>query len=231
MIAQNEVVARRFDRYGPIVEPHVVVETQAGGRHESRDGLRRAIFVGRLIPLKGLRLAIAGLAKAPSWRLQVVGDGPERRRCQRVARRYGVADRVNFRGQLSRSETLRAMEGADVLIHASFHEGAPWAVAEALSAGLRVVCLDSAGCASLADRSAVAVHAGPAMPRRISQALDEAFVAPGPSSRWGRGRLPELLSTWYGVSGPPITGAARGHQRRFLSRQESMPTKPSGMLT
>jgi glycosyltransferase involved in cell wall biosynthesis len=106
-----------------------------------------AVYAGRLVPMKGVHLAIAAIAKLPpAWRLLVVGDGPERARLEALARTLNVADRVEFRGNVAREEVLRIFrDQADVLLFPSLHDEAGMVVAEAIAVGLPVVCLAVGG--------------------------------------------------------------------------------------
>ena len=105
-----------------------------------------ALFAGRLLPWKGLSLALRALELGPDWRLVVFGSGPDLGRLRRLAHRYGVAHRAEFRGWQPREEVLRAMrDEANVLLFPSLHDEAGWVVAEALACGLPVVCLDHGG--------------------------------------------------------------------------------------
>lgn len=122
---------------------------------------RTALFAGRLVPLKGVALALDALALLPGWRLLVAGDGPDRRRLRRRAERLGVTDRVRFLGWLPRRELLRAMrDDASVFLFPSLHDEAGWSVVEALGQGLPVVCLDRGGPPLLTGRAGVIVSAG-----------------------------------------------------------------------
>jgi glycosyltransferase involved in cell wall biosynthesis len=104
------------------------------------------LYVGRLLPLKGVSLAIRALPLLPGWKLIICGDGPDRRRLQRQARRSGVTERVRFLGRLAREDARRLMkESADVLILPSYHDEGGFVVVEALAAGTPVVCLDRGG--------------------------------------------------------------------------------------
>jgi glycosyltransferase involved in cell wall biosynthesis len=104
------------------------------------------LFAGRHVAWKGLDLAIEALALMPGWRLIACGDGDQTRRLQQLARRRGVAGRVEFRGWTDRNEVLRLMrEEADVLVFPSLHDEGGWTVAEAVAMGLPVVCLDRGG--------------------------------------------------------------------------------------
>jgi glycosyltransferase involved in cell wall biosynthesis len=163
------------------------------------DGSRVAVFVARLIPWKGLLLAVESLSHAPGWRLVVLGDGPDRDRALALARRLGVADRLEFRGNVPRQDVFAAFRAADALLFPSFHDSAPWSVGEAASLGCPVICLDAGGPSRQAGRNAHVVPMRPeeSLAERIGEALN---------SLPGRGiaddhllaeRLPGLLKAWY----------------------------------
>ncbi len=77
----------------------------------------------------------------------IIGDGPERKRLEQLARQLGVAEAVKFWGWLPRSEALERLAGCDVLIHPSLHESGGCVCLEAMGAGRPVVCLDLGGSA------------------------------------------------------------------------------------
>ncbi len=100
-----------------------------------------AIFVGRYWPLKGLELAIAGLAEASrlgasGLRLWVLGDG-DVPRYEALAARAGVADRVRFFGM--RSDIERYYQASDVLVLPTLCETFCRAAYEAAATSLPVV--------------------------------------------------------------------------------------------
>lgn len=53
-------------------------------------------YAGRLVPEKGVDVALQALASVPGARLRVAGSGPEAEFLRVVAEHYGVADRVQF---------------------------------------------------------------------------------------------------------------------------------------
>jgi glycosyltransferase involved in cell wall biosynthesis len=133
------------------VFPHVVLEegsvSQFSPRFEPEgphDG-RVALYAGRLLPWKGIALAIRALSLLPEWRLLVCGTGPDERRLRDIASRAGVADRATFLGWLPRDELLQLMRESDVFLFPSLHDEGGWVIAEALACGLPVVCLDRGG--------------------------------------------------------------------------------------
>jgi colanic acid/amylovoran biosynthesis glycosyltransferase len=123
-----------------------------GGRPEDY----RLLFVGRLVPYKGLDLAIHALATlveeadlAPT--LTVIGEGPARREWEALAGSLGVAELIEFRGSQPRRAVLAALNEADVLVApsrtsaAGQAEGLGNVVKEALAVGLEVAVSDNGG--------------------------------------------------------------------------------------
>lgn len=85
----------------------------------------------------------AGLPGDRDWRLWLVGEGPERSACERLAARRGVADRVRFLGfQADPAPLYRA---ADIAVHASREEALSNFLIEAQSHGLPAVACAALG--------------------------------------------------------------------------------------
>jgi len=109
-------------------------------------GPLRFLFVGNLVALKGIDLALAALHTSKSdGRFTIVGDGPFRATCQRLASRLGLAGRVQFTGRKPRSEVLRMYRDYDVVLFPSLHDTGGYAVLEGMASGLPVICLDCGG--------------------------------------------------------------------------------------
>lgn len=107
------------------------------------------LYVGRLVPWKGLHLGLRALAalgeKRSAVRLTVIGSGYDARRLKRVADRLNVADRVTWIPWMPREALLRMLPDFDLFLFPSLHDSGGMAVLEALSSGLPVVCLDLGG--------------------------------------------------------------------------------------
>jgi glycosyltransferase involved in cell wall biosynthesis len=153
---------------------HVALEPSLKADQAPRTPTKRMLYAGRLIPWKGLALAIRALVYLPDWTLLICGEGRDEPRLRRVARRWAVEDRVRFLGVLPRDEVRSLMRsGADVFAFPSLREDAGWAVGEAIAAGLPVVCIDRGGPAAMAG-VAVPVSGLRATIRGFARAVEEA---------------------------------------------------------
>jgi glycosyltransferase involved in cell wall biosynthesis len=121
------------------------------GRFSRPVGTRpfRAVSVGELLHWKGFELGIRAFAQLhsqlPDAQYWLLGNGPEKARLQKIACQLGVEDAVVFWGELPRPHALEKLAECDVLLHPSLHDSGGWACAEAMAAGLPVICLDLGG--------------------------------------------------------------------------------------
>jgi GalNAc-alpha-(1->4)-GalNAc-alpha-(1->3)-diNAcBac-PP-undecaprenol alpha-1,4-N-acetyl-D-galactosaminyltransferase len=102
---------------------------------------RRLVSMGRLVPLKQFDLLIevfASLAaRHPQWSLVVLGEGPQRRRLERLAAELGVESRVCLPGAVSNPGVL--LRDCGVFVLTSRYEGFPNALCEAMACGVPAV--------------------------------------------------------------------------------------------
>jgi glycosyltransferase involved in cell wall biosynthesis len=189
VLAQNVETAARIHTHGrlQVLSNASAVEVDSVSLPaRRRDDL---VFVGRLIPLKGLRLAVRALRylRHEGSLLRVLGDGPERSRVERLARRWGVADRIRFEGFVPRPRLLEIVAGAGALLYPALHDEASWSTAEALALGTPVVCL---------------AHGGPAELTRLWPGSPSEVVTPGTPSETAR-RLSAAVDRLLDAA-PPI---------------------------
>lgn len=100
----------------------------------------RLIYIGRLAPAKGLLETIEALRIARSRgvaaRLVLAGSGPEEPRLRQYARDAGLTREVAFVGPAYGSHKAALLAQADVLSLASYSEGLPYSLLEAMAAGV-----------------------------------------------------------------------------------------------
>lgn len=109
----------------------------------------RVLSVGDLLHLKGYELGLKAFAlfhdQFPSSEYWLIGEGPERKRLEKLAREVGVADSVAFWGRMPRSSVLEKLGHCDVFLHPTLHDSGGWASVEAMAAGRPVICLELGG--------------------------------------------------------------------------------------
>lgn len=113
----------------------------------------RFLSVGNLLHLKGYHLSLKafargqarGQASVPGCEYWIIGDGPERRALEREAARLNIEKQVKFLGQLPRQQVLEMLASCDVFLHPGLHDSGAIVCAEAMGAGLPVICLDLGG--------------------------------------------------------------------------------------
>ncbi|MEK6669696.1 MAG: glycosyltransferase family 4 protein [Pseudomonadota bacterium] len=140
------------------------------------------LFAGRLIPFKGLHLALPAIAEAvrqgADVRLVAVGDGPLRDFLLAQAARLGLGDRFDLRDRIPQAELMDLYLDSDAFLFPSLHDSGGTVVLEALSRGLPVICLDLGGPACFVDDACgVVVSTQGRSQAELVMALADAVVA------------------------------------------------------
>ncbi len=213
-VALNGVVRDRFEPHAHRLEvrPNVAIDTaeleaSTGGVVASGEtGAERpyrAVFAGRLLAWKGLRLALEALARpeAARWTLDVFGEGPFADEARHQVVRLGLADRVRFRDRIPRDELLAEVAAADAMLHPSMHDSSPWSVGEAVMVGTPVVCLDYAGPAAIiGETGGVAVPISGDVPGALARALAQVEGTRVTTDEWSSDQVRPLLNRWYAMA-------------------------------
>lgn len=103
----------------------VIINVGSLGGHKNQQGLIRAF---------------GALNLNKRWRLDFVGDGPDRTRLEVLSESLGLVDRVRFLGK--RDDVGKLLQQARIFAFSSLTEGFPNALAEALSAGCACLSYD-----------------------------------------------------------------------------------------
>jgi colanic acid/amylovoran biosynthesis glycosyltransferase len=107
-------------------------------------GVIRVVCTGRMVAAKGHRILLEALAaaakplaaKGMSVTCVLIGDGPERLALEALSRQLGMEDSIRFAGAQAHGETLAKVAEADIFVLASFAEGLPVALMEAMALGV-----------------------------------------------------------------------------------------------
>lgn len=113
-----------------------------------RGDVLRILWVGRLLPRKGLPLALEALSKLHDrvkFRFTILGDGPIGATLEDSLNRYGLKDRVDWLGQVGWEVVREHYESNDVFLFCSLRESFGAQLLEAMAYGLAIIALDHQG--------------------------------------------------------------------------------------
>lgn len=151
------------------------------------------LYVGRLVPEKGLRELVAAArslcAQRPRLRLVLLGQGPMHDELTDVAAGSDALP-IDLPGALPPIDVARWMTAADIVTLPSYSEGHPNVIVEALACGRPVVATPVGGIPEVVDDdSAILVPArdSGALATGLAQALDRPWDEAALSQRFSRG--------------------------------------------
>ncbi len=118
----------------------------ASGRNERNGDEKTILYVGVLVPRKGVHFLLSAFAQVsaqmPSAKLWVIGKAEDveyANGLRKQAERLGVDGRVSFMGTMPQRKLAEHMVEADVFILPTQSEGLPRVVFEAMAAGMPVI--------------------------------------------------------------------------------------------
>ncbi len=102
---------------------------------------RTVTFIGNLTANKSVDTIIRAISeiKNPCVKLRIIGNGSELNHLKNLTDQYGLNDRVEFIGQIPHTQIPSYLKNSDILVLASYSEGMPNVVLEAMAAGVPVV--------------------------------------------------------------------------------------------
>jgi len=165
--------------------------------HKNR---RIILSVGRLIPTKGIDInmrVVSKLVKKHDRLLYiVVGDGPERRKLERLARELGIAEHVCFVGHLPHSRVMEYMAGCEVFALPSWRETFGLVYIEAMAHARPVVAVRGQGVDGIVEHGKTGLLVTPRDGDSLFAALDFLLTHPEEARAIGE-RARELVLNNY----------------------------------
>ena len=134
--------------------------------------VREVLYVGRLSEEKNLGALVEAAArvKQAPVRVTLVGSGPDRSALETRAHALGV--RLEVKPVVPHPEVARLMAAADAFVLASFNEGHPKVLLEAMAAGAPCVASDCEGNRSLVTDGRTGLLFDPHKPEDLAAQLD-----------------------------------------------------------
>ncbi len=149
---------------------------------------KRVVFVGRLAAVKGVPLLLDAFAalreKHPDAHLTIVGDGPDRAALE--TRAQDMRDAVTFLGYQPQDAVAGILEEADMLVLASFAEGVPVVLMEAMASRIPVIASQVAGVGELVKDGENGFLVSPGDVITLTDRLDRLLSDPALCADMGR---------------------------------------------
>jgi glycosyltransferase involved in cell wall biosynthesis len=170
-VANSAYIACRirkvYQREAAVLPPPVDVDSfqlpRAGADHAG--GFYLA--VSRMVPYKRVDTIVTAFSRQLSGkRLVVVGDGPLRRKCERIA-----APNVEFLGHVDSSRLIALLQSADALVY-SAEEDFGITMAEALACGTPVIAYGRGGSLEIVEEGVTGVLFDRQDPEAIADAVE-----------------------------------------------------------
>ncbi len=111
---------------------------------------------GSLTPQKGMHIILQAMGIIKNKfdvKLNLLGDGPDMDTLRSLARELGIHEKVSFFGDVPHSQMPSYLEAGHVFILASFSEGRPNVILEAMATGMPIIASDIAGVKELISDS------------------------------------------------------------------------------
>ncbi len=142
----------------------------------SYDGPRdnkTALFVGRLWQHKRVDLIIEAFSHVPDGKLLIVGDGPERKKLNRMVKHYGLKNRIHFYRTVNNQKLDQIYRSVTCGIYTPVREPFGIMPLEAASYGLPVIVTPDGGYTEVLDGDCA--HIVSPDPEAIAEALNITF--------------------------------------------------------
>jgi len=148
------------------------------------------LCVGRLTPAKGQHILIEACAMLDKagvpFHLTFVGDGPDRESLKSYARSTGIESKVLFTGALGQDKVREHYNRADIFVLASFAEGVPVVLMEAMAKEIPVISTRITGIPELIEHEEDGLLAVPGDPHDLAMQIQRLLEQPDLRTRYGR---------------------------------------------
>jgi phosphatidyl-myo-inositol alpha-mannosyltransferase len=215
--AAQEAFQRYFTAGFEIVPNGIDLQRFSPNGHvPAANGEQRLLFVGQLVPKKGLPVLLEAfdslLGEFPRLQLAVVGDGPLREACRRMLT-VRTRSQVRFLGQLHGEALVEQYRSCDVFCAPSIgHESFGITLLEAMAAAKPIVAARIPGYSDVVRDGQEALLYASTSPRDLREALRRVVTDGGLRGELARrGRATAQAYGW-----PRVASVVGAHYERLL---------------
>jgi len=158
------------------------------------------LCVGRLVPVKGQFILIEAiiqlLQQNRQVRLRLIGDGPDRPQLQTYIQQHQLSERVILEGAVNQEQILKYYQQTDVFAIASFAEGIPVVLMEAMAMAIPCVSTHITGIPELISKDE-GILVAPADVTALTKALALLMDQPQLRYQLGQAARQKILQNYH----------------------------------
>ena len=159
-------------------------------RPDPRNSIPELLCVGRLVPAKGQHILLEACSilkkEGVPFHLTMVGDGPDRKSLEACAASSKLGDCVTFTGPLGQDKVRSCYDRADLFVLASFAEGVPVVLMEAMAKEIPVISTRITGIPELIEHEEDGLLAVPGDPVDLAGQIRKVLDSPELRTRFGK---------------------------------------------
>lgn len=174
------------------VDVGVVASTAPETHPAQRDDTFTIVWVGRLIPRKAPLLAVDVASELHrrnvSFRMVLIGDGPQRDTVQTAISRYQLEEHVTLLGAVNHQEMAHQYARGHVFLFTSLHDTSGTVILEAMQQRLPAVTLNHQGAAEMVDESSgirIDIHSPNQVIHDMADAVQQLYEHPEQRTEMG----------------------------------------------
>jgi glycosyltransferase involved in cell wall biosynthesis len=176
----REFIHTECEDCGRVELVHCGVDTELFS-FRRRESYTRLVCVARLESTKGQADLLRAFARArlelPELTLDLIGDGADRARLERLRDQLGLGDELRFHGALRTDQVRTLLDAADLFVLPSLRhpsgrmDGIPVALMEAMASGLAVIATRLSGIPELVIHEETGLLVTPESPDELAGAI------------------------------------------------------------
>jgi glycosyltransferase involved in cell wall biosynthesis len=157
------------------------------------------LFVGRLIPIKGVEYLLQAISilKKNSPRVAIVGTGPLQEQLYKLAEHLSITECVKFLGYMPEGKLAELYNSAKIVVLPSYdREGIMTTMLEASSCGVPVITTYAASMPEFITHNQTGILVRPQDPVDLAKAIEDLLKNPAKRAEIGQGARREVTKNW-----------------------------------
>ena len=169
-------------------------------RKEPHNAIPNILCVGRLVPAKGQHIMLEACRflkqEGLRFRVTIIGEGPDSKSLEQFTAKNNLKDIVTFTGVLGQNTVRDYYDKADIFVLASFAEGVPVVLMEAMAKEIPVISTRITGIPELIDHEHDGLLATPGDAEDLANQIRKLLVDSSLRRKYGQAGREKVISLY-----------------------------------